>query len=483
MPPTALPSERLQKLIAATGLCSRRRAEDLLRAGRVRVNGRPASLGDRADPARDRILVDGRPLRPANAPLTLLLHKPMGVLSSCGDPQGRPTVLDLLPEELRHGVGLHPVGRLDGDSRGALLLSNDGRLTLRLTHPRYGHAKTYRVRVAGQPTAEVLEAWRRGLPLDGVPSQPVRLRQLRQGPQDTWLELVMREGRNRQIRRTAALLGHPVRDLQRTAIGPLGLGDLPEGGWRPLRPGELKALLRPEPLDGDPASPEPRNLHPITSERPTPERRDPDRPIRERPRPDRRQADLPHQELRQLDLANPDRLRPDPLDQEGWPENSRRPAPPQPGPPQPVSRRPPSRRPPSQRAGSAPPISPPANSPPPNSRRLNAPRLDSARPDPSRPASWQNNPVLSGSAWPGSPQPNSLGPNTQRASSPQISSLPPLDRERSSSPRDSTRRARAGRASAGQASSPRDRSRRVTSEQATSEQARSARPKSRDASR
>jgi pseudouridine synthase len=262
MPPPALPSERLQKLIAATGRCSRRRAEDLLRAGRVRVNGRLASLGDRADPDRDRIQVDGRPLQPANAALTLLLHKPVGVLSSCRDPQGRPTVLDLLPVELRRGVGLHPVGRLDGDSRGALLLSNDGRLTLRLTHPRYGHAKTYRVRVDGQPNAEVLDAWRRGVPLDGVPSQPVRLRQLRQGPQDTWLELVMREGRNRQIRRTAALLGHPVRDLQRIAIGPLGLGDLPSGAWRELRPRELQALMRPDPAHPQPVQPDSRPIAP-----------------------------------------------------------------------------------------------------------------------------------------------------------------------------------------------------------------------------
>ena len=262
MPPPALPSERLQKLIAATGRCSRRRAEDLLRAGRVRVNGRPASLGDRADPDRDRILVDGLPLQPANASLTLLLHKPVGVLSSCRDPQGRPTVLDLLPAQLRQGVGLHPVGRLDGDSRGALLLSNDGRLTLRLTHPRYGHAKTYRVRVDGQPNAEVLDAWRRGVPLDGVPSQPVRLRQLRQGPQDTWLELVMREGRNRQIRRTAALLGHPVRDLQRTAIGPLGLGDLPPGAWRELRPRELEALMRPDPANPQPSQLDSRHVAP-----------------------------------------------------------------------------------------------------------------------------------------------------------------------------------------------------------------------------
>lgn len=229
-------TEKLQKLIAAAGLCSRRHAEELLRQGRVRLNGQPAALGERADPHRDRISVDGRPLLTRPAPLTLLLHKPPGVLSTCHDPRGRPTVLDLLPPELRHGRGLHPVGRLDADSRGALLLTNDGALTLRLTHPRYGHRRTYRVWVAGHPADAALERWAAGVPLAGQPSQPVELRRLQQRRDATRLELVMREGRNRQIRRTAELLGHPVLDLKRVAIGPLRLADLPEGQWRELPP-------------------------------------------------------------------------------------------------------------------------------------------------------------------------------------------------------------------------------------------------------
>jgi len=226
--------ERLQKLIAAAGLCSRRHAEDLLRLGRVQVNGRVAALGERADASSDRITVDGRPLLPAARPLLLLLNKPLGVLCSCHDPQGRPTVLDLLPPELGQGTGLHPVGRLDADSRGALLLTNQGALTLRLTHPRYGHGKTYRVWVGGQPSTGVLQRWADGVPLDGQASQPVRVQVLEQRRQRTLLELTMAEGRNRQIRRTAALLGHPVLDLQRVAIGPLPLGDLAEGRWRHL---------------------------------------------------------------------------------------------------------------------------------------------------------------------------------------------------------------------------------------------------------
>lgn len=237
-----MPRERLQKLMAAAGFCSRRRGEELLRQGRVRVNGRPAGLGDQADLGRDRIEVDGRPLQAAAAPLTLLLNKPVGVLCTCHDPHGRPTVLDLLPPELRRGQGLHPVGRLDADSRGALLLSNDGDLTLRLTHPRYGHRRTYRVWVRGVPDTAGLQAWRAGVPLDGKPSQPVQLRLLERDGDAALLELQMGEGRNRQIRRTAALLGHPVLDLQRTAIGPWSLAELPEGRWRRLQPQELSAL-------------------------------------------------------------------------------------------------------------------------------------------------------------------------------------------------------------------------------------------------
>ncbi|MFN9646797.1 MAG: pseudouridine synthase, partial [bacterium] len=160
--------ERLQKLIAGSGLCSRRQAETLLRQGQVQVNGAVATLGDQADLGVDLIAIAGHPLPAPPAPLTLLLHKPAGVLCTCSDPQGRPTVIDLLPERWRHQSGLHPVGRLDADSRGALLLSNDGGLTLRLTHPRYGHRKTYRVWVEGHPSSDTLEYWRRGVPLDGV---------------------------------------------------------------------------------------------------------------------------------------------------------------------------------------------------------------------------------------------------------------------------------------------------------------------------
>ena len=225
-------AERLQKLIAQAGVCSRRRAEELLRDGRVTVNGQRAQLGDKADPNSDAISLDGQPLGASAEPMVLLLNKPAGVLSSCFDPEGRPIVLDLLPPELARGQGLHPVGRLDFESRGALLLSNDGALTLQLTHPRYAHSKTYRVWVQGQPSQRVLDQWARGVSLDGLPSQPVQVRSLSSEQGRTLLELVMGEGKNRQIRRTAELLGHHVLDLQRIAIGPIHLGELPEGRWR-----------------------------------------------------------------------------------------------------------------------------------------------------------------------------------------------------------------------------------------------------------
>ena len=236
--------ERLQKLIANAGLCSRRRAEELLREGRVKVNGRAAQLGDKAHPGTDAISVDGHPLAERPEPLVLLLNKPMGVLCSCSDPHGRPTVLDLLPAELHQGSGLHPVGRLDADSRGALLLSNQGELTLQLTHPRYGHRKTYQVWVEGHPSAAALNQWRRGILLDGQPTQPARLRVLQTTREATCLVVVMGEGRNRQIRRTAAALGHPVHDLQRLAIGELGLGRLQEGQWRRLDRREWQPLVQ-----------------------------------------------------------------------------------------------------------------------------------------------------------------------------------------------------------------------------------------------
>ena len=233
--------QRLQKLIAAAGLCSRRTAEAWIEAGRVNVDGQVSTLGDQADPDSQVIQVDGRPLCPRREPTVLLINKPAGVISTCRDPRGRSTVLDLLPRQLRQG--LHPVGRLDADSRGALLLTDQGELTLRLTHPRFDHAKTYRVWVEGTPLDTTLQRWRRGVSLDGTRTRSAEVRVLQRRSDRTLLEVVLLEGRNRQIRRVADLLGHPVLDLQRVAIAGLRLGPLPEGRWRHLSRGEWQPLL------------------------------------------------------------------------------------------------------------------------------------------------------------------------------------------------------------------------------------------------
>lgn len=227
--------------MAAAGLCSRRRGEDWLQAGRVSVDGRVASLGDQADPNSQLIEVDGVPLISGQEPRVFLLNKPVGVICSCRDPQGRTTVLDCLPHQERSG--LHPVGRLDADSRGALLLTDQGELTLRLTHPRYGHAKTYRVLVRGIPSSQVLRRWREGLLLDGRLTRPALVRCLQSRGASSLLEVELKEGRNRQIRRVAELLGHPVIDLQRVAIESIHLDDLAEGCWRRLDAREWGTIL------------------------------------------------------------------------------------------------------------------------------------------------------------------------------------------------------------------------------------------------
>jgi 23S rRNA pseudouridine2605 synthase len=242
-------TERLQKILAQWGIASRRQAEQMILDGRVRLNGSVAQLGQKADPDLDRILVDGTLIRPTQRPqpVYLLLHKPLGIVSTCDDPQGRRTVLDLLSPELRNHSGIHPVGRLDVDSTGALLLTNDGDITFRLTHPRHSIAKTYQVWVQGQPTAAKLDRWRQGVWLEGRLTRPAKVRILNaQQPTQTLLEIELREGRNRQIRKVADQLGHPVLRLCRVAIGPIRLGSLPSGEYRPLIPTEIEFLHQVE---------------------------------------------------------------------------------------------------------------------------------------------------------------------------------------------------------------------------------------------
>ncbi len=231
--------ERLQKILAQADHGSRRACEELIRQGRVTVNGKPAQLGQKADPARDRIAVDGEPIRIDKWQTYIAIYKPRGVLSDTGDESGQyPTVRELVPLPGH----LFSVGRLDLFSEGLILLTDDGELAHRLTHPRYEHPKEYHVRVEGQPGEEVLAQWRHGVFLDGSQTAPAEVTVLRRERGDTWLRVILREGRKRQIRRVAAMLGHPAHQLIRVRIGPLELGELEPGQWRRLTPAEIRAL-------------------------------------------------------------------------------------------------------------------------------------------------------------------------------------------------------------------------------------------------
>lgn len=232
--------ERIQKILARAGLGSRRACEELLRQGRVTVNGEVARLGQSADISRDEVAVDGRPVSIRQGHTYIVLHKPAGVVCTARDTHGRPTVLDLVPSEVR----LYPVGRLDLASEGLVLLTDDGELAYRLMHPRYGVEKEYHVLVQGHPGRDTLARWQRGEVLaEGRPA-PARVSVLRREGADTWLRVVLHEGRKRQVRLTAEALGHPVRRLIRVRLGSLRLGNLPVGAWRELGEEEVAAMWK-----------------------------------------------------------------------------------------------------------------------------------------------------------------------------------------------------------------------------------------------
>jgi 23S rRNA pseudouridine2605 synthase len=232
--------ERLQKLISQAGITSRRAAEDLIRQGRVTVNGKAAHLGDKADLTRDEVRVDGHKLEAKPEFVYVLLNKPRGVICTNQPYPGdkRRTVRSLIP----HEGHIYTVGRLDADSEGVILLTNDGELANKLTHPRYEHTKTYRVLVEGTPSRQTLDTWRQGVMLDEKRTAPAKVRVLSSGPEGTWLQIVMREGRKRQIRRVAAMLGHPVKHLIRIQIAMLEIGHLRSGQWRELSAKEVRLL-------------------------------------------------------------------------------------------------------------------------------------------------------------------------------------------------------------------------------------------------
>ncbi len=234
--------ERIQKILSKKGICSRRKAEILLRQERVHVNDKLALIGDKADLDSDTIKVDDQIISKDISYRVILINKPLGIICSCKDTHGRKTVLDLLPNTLRKG--LYPIGRLDKDSRGALLVSNNGLLCLKLSHPKYKHEKSYEVWISGSPSNKSISRWRNGVYVNEQLTKPAIVDILKREQGKTLLKIVLSEGRNRQIRRVAAELGHKVIDLNRVAIATIKLGNLKEGSWRELDISEWENLLK-----------------------------------------------------------------------------------------------------------------------------------------------------------------------------------------------------------------------------------------------
>lgn len=231
----------MQKVLAAAGLGSRRQCEELITSGRVEIDRQTVTeLGTRVDAANQEIRVDGMPLA-RQKPLYFAVHKPPGVVSTNRDPSGRPRVIDLVPAR---DARLFTIGRLDLHSEGLILVTNDGELANRLTHPRYGVRKTYRVMVLGQPTEETLARIRRGVHLAEGLARAEEIHIHSRGKHGAILEMVLSEGQNREIRRLLARVGHKVLRLVRMAVGPVRLGSLPSGAARPLSREEIAALRR-----------------------------------------------------------------------------------------------------------------------------------------------------------------------------------------------------------------------------------------------
>jgi len=232
--------ERLQKVLARVGVASRRAVEDLIKAGRVTVNGRPAELGMRVQSDRDEVTIDGVPVGLATDLTYLVLHKPTGVVTTARDTHGRPTVLDLVPSDPR----VFPVGRLDQDTSGLLLLTNDGEFANRIAHPRYEVSKTYVAEIRGKATRAHARKLEAGIELTDGPARAEDVRIRASGGGRALVELVVREGRNRLVRRMLDAIGLDVVSLVRTAVGPIRLGRLSAGQWRHLKRTEILELGR-----------------------------------------------------------------------------------------------------------------------------------------------------------------------------------------------------------------------------------------------
>ncbi len=238
-----MPQQRVHKIMAQADIGSRRKCEEIIRQGRVRVNGKVIKLGAKADAAKDQIYVDGQRIASAFEPLYIVVNKPAGVLSTTKAEKGdeRPTIRELVEAPGR----LFTIGRLDADSEGLMVLTNDGELADKISHPRYEHTKTYKVTVKGKVARSTVEAWESGVWLDDSRTAACSVKVLQSSKRSTILRIVMIEGRKRQIKRIASALGHPVIRLVRTHIGQLGLGTLRKGAWYQLDEDELSALTKP----------------------------------------------------------------------------------------------------------------------------------------------------------------------------------------------------------------------------------------------
>ena len=231
--------ERIQKILAHSGHGSRRAAEKLIESGRVMVNGKVAIIGQKADPSKDEIRLDHEIVNTKVEKVYIAVNKARGIISTTGGPDRRKKITDVVP----NSKNLHIVGRLDADSEGLMIMTNDGELTNRLTHPRYGHEKEYQVLVSKIPSKKQLEAWQRGIVLiDGNKSRPAEVILTRTKGKGAWLKIIMKEGRKRQIREIAGLLGLHVVKLIRVRISSLNLGNLRSGQWRALEKNEIQAL-------------------------------------------------------------------------------------------------------------------------------------------------------------------------------------------------------------------------------------------------
>jgi len=232
--------ERLQKVISHAGIASRREAERLITEGRVTVNGCIITqLGTKVDPTRDKVGIDGRLVKSFPERVYIVLNKPVGYVSTLKDPQGRPVITDLLGSTTTR---VFPVGRLDYDAEGLLLLTNDGELTHRLQHPRYRISRTYEVKVRDIPTDDELSCLRKGIQLEDGITLPAKVAFLKRAIKNCWLKITICEGRNKQVRRMCAAIGHPVIKLKRVKFGPLNLGSLLQGQYRHLTKSEVKKL-------------------------------------------------------------------------------------------------------------------------------------------------------------------------------------------------------------------------------------------------